>query len=164
MTLIELIMVIALLAILLGAVTSTFVTGLKVWDVGMLSGGVRKEASYSLRIISEELKQAITITAANLNNMTFQADLDGNGAVDTITYSWDGTAGHDLIRTQGTETMILARGAQDAKFQYYNSTNTLLGPPPAVTASAVRAIELTLQVKKENETVQYVVRIRPRGI
>lgn len=154
----------ALLSILLGVMGLTFLVGLRAWDTGILSGGVKKEASYSLRIMTEELKQATAITVANLNNITFLADLDGNGVVDTITYSWSGVAGADLSRVQGTATTILARNAQNAQFQYYNINNTLLGPPPAVTASLVRVVELTLQLAKEGETLQYLVKIRPRGI
>jgi len=153
-----------LMTVLLGAITYTFVIGLRVGDVGMLSGGVRKEASFSLRIISEELKQAIAVTSADLHTLTFQADLDRNGVVDTITYSWSGTPGDNLVRTQGTATTALANGVKDASFQYYDSANTALGPPPPVAASAVRVVQLTLQVAKEGESMKYEVKIRPRGI
>lgn len=163
-TLIELFLVLGLLTVLLGAVTYTFVIGLKVGDVGMLSGGVRKEASYSLRTMSEELKQAIAVIAADLHTLTFQADLDRNGAIDTITYSWSGTAGDNLVRTQGTTTTILANGVQDASFQYYDSASAAMGPPFPVIASAVRIVQLTLQAAKEGESVKYEIKIRPRGI
>ena len=163
-TLIEMFLVMGLLIVLLGAVTYIYVIGLRVGDVGMLAGGVRKEASYSLRIISEELRQAIAVTAADLYTITFQADLDGNGIVDTITYSWSGASGDDLVRTQGVETQILARGVQNASFQYYDSTSAALGPPFPVIASAVRVVQLTLQAAKEDESVKYEMKIRPRGI
>ncbi len=162
LTLMEVILVIALLSILLGAITLTMVTGLKAWDSGILSAGVKKDASYSLRIIAEELKQATAITAANQNNMTFSADLDGNGVDETITYTWSGTAGDAFNRTEGLTTTILARDAQNAQFQYYNASNTLLSFP--VTASQVRVVELTLQLQREAETAQYMIKVRPRGI
>lgn len=165
-TLIELFLVMGLLTVLLGAMTYTLVMGLRLGDVGMLSGGVRKEASYSLRIISEELRQAIAVTAADLHALTFQADLDRNGAVETITYSWSGTPGDDLVRTKATETAALANGAQDASFQYYDSSNAILGPLPLTPAQLrlVRVVRLTLQVAKEGESMKYEVKIRPRGI
>lgn len=167
-TLIELFLAMALLSILLGVMGLTFLVGLRAWDTGILSGGVKKEASYSLRIITEELKQATSITAANLNNITFLADLDNNGENETISYSWSGVIGESLNKTSttatGTITTLLARDVQNAQFQYYNINNTLLGPPPAVTASLVRVVELTLQLAKESETLQYLVKIRPRGI
>jgi hypothetical protein len=163
-------LVIALLSILLGAIGLTFVVGLRAWDTGILSGGIKKEASYSLRIITEELKQATRITAAGLNSITFEADLDNNGENETISYSWSGVIGENLKRTSititppATVTTDLARNIQNAQFQYYNINNTLLGPPPAVTASSVRVVELTLQLQREGETLQYLVKIRPRGI
>ncbi len=167
-TLIELTLVIALLSILLGVIGFTFVVGLRAWDIGILSGGIKKEASYSLRIISEELKQATAITVANLNDIRFLADLDNNGEDETISYSWSGVIGESLNRTRtttaGTVTTVLARDVQNASFQYYGATNNPLGPPPAVTASLVRVVELTLQLQREGETLQYLVKIRPRGI
>src|SRR3989338_11545 len=161
-TLIELILVIALLSIMLGAIGFTFLVGLRAWDIGILSGGIKKEASYSLRIISEELKQATAITTAGLNSITFVADLDNNGENETITYSWSGVIGENLKRTSiiitppETVTTDLARNVQNTQFQYYNINNTLLGPPPPVTASLVRVVELTLQIQREGETLQYL--------
>ena len=164
LTLIELILVIALLSILLGAIGVTFIVGLKAWDTGILSGGIKKEASYSLRIITEELRHATAITAAGLNSVTFVADLDNNGVNETISYTWSGVAGADLSRIEGADTRVLARNVQNAQFQYYDINNTLLGPPPTVTASSVRVVELTLLLQRQSETVQYLVKIRPRGI
>lgn len=162
LTLIELILVIVLISILLGAITFTFVVGLRAWDVGMLHGGIKKDASYTLRIMSEEMKQATSITSANQNDITFRADLDGNGVDETITYIWSGVVGENFNRTQGTTTTAVARNVQNAQFQYYNANNNLLSFP--VTASLVRLVELTLQLKKENESIQYVSKVRPRGI
>lgn len=161
-TLIELVLVIVLISILLGAITFTFVVGLRAWDVGMLHGGIKKEASYNLRIMSEELKQATSITTANQNSIIFIADLDANGVNETITYIWSGVVGENFNRTQGATTTALARNVQNAQFQYYDANNTLLSFP--VTASSVRLVELTLQLKKENESIQYVSKVRPRGI
>ena len=171
-TLIELFLVMGLLTVLLGALTYTFVIGLRVGDVGILAGGVRRDASYSLRIISEELRQAIAVTAADLHTLTFQADLDGIGAPYPITYSVQtGAAGNYLERKQvinGTETKtILANGVQDASFQYYyDSLNPIPGPLPLTPAqlSLVKVIRLTLWVAKEGESVKYETKIRPRGI
>ena len=166
-TLIEMFLVMGLLPILLGAVTYTFVIGLRVGDVGMPAVGVRKEASFSLRIISEELRQAIAVTAADLHTLTFQADLDRNGVVEISTYSWSGTPGDNLVRTQdGIETPALAKSVQDASFQYYDSSNAILGPLPLTPAQLrlVRVIRLTLQVAEEGESVKYETKIRPRGI
>ena len=115
-TLIEMFLVMGLLTVLLGAMTYTLVMGLRIGDTVLLSGGVSKEASFSLRIISEELRQAIAVTAADLHTLTFQADLDRNGAVETITYSWLGTSGDNLVRTQATETAALAKGVFGSPF------------------------------------------------
>jgi len=163
-SLIELILTIGLLTILLGVVTFTFVIGLRVADVGMSAGGARRETSNSLRTISEELRQATAITSADQHSLTFQSDSDRNGAIETITYLWSGTEGDSLIRIQGTDTKILAGGVSNALFQYYDSNSVVLGPPFPVAASAVKLVELTLQAGKEAESVQYRVKIRPRGI
>lgn len=161
-TLMELILVTFLLTILLGAITSTFVVGLRAWDVGILHAGIKKEASFSLRMMSDEMRQATSITAANQNDVTFVADSDGNGAEETITYSWSGVIGENLNRIQGTTTSALARDVESAQFQYYDANNNLLSFP--VTASLVRAVEISLKLKKENESIQYLSKFRPRGI
>lgn len=161
-TLLELIIVTVLISILLGAITFTFVVGLKAWEVAMLHGGIKKDASYSLRLITEEMRQATSITTANQNDVTFVADLDGNGVDEAIRYSWSGVIGEDFNKVVGTTTTALARDAQSAQFKYYDANNNLLSPP--VTASSVRLVELTLQLRKENESIQYVSKIRPRGI
>lgn len=162
LTLIELIWAVGLLSILLAAMSFAFVAGVKAWDTGFLQGAVKKEASFSLRIVSEELEQATQITAAAGESITFLSDLDGNGADETITYSWSGLAGADLVRTQGAAVRPLAHDVEDAQFRYYDANNILLSPP--VTASSVRVVELTLQIKNKDETLQYMVKIRPRGI
>lgn len=163
-TLLEMMIVIGLLVVLLGAVTMTFVTGLNVEDISLTAGAVRNEASRSLSVISEELKQATKVTAADIHTVTFQADVDGDSAIETISYSWSGVPGDDLVRTQGPGPTILARGVQDASFQYYDSSNVALGPPFPVAATAVRLVEVTLKLGKEKELLQYMTKIRPRGI
>ncbi|KPK40937.1 MAG: hypothetical protein AMJ78_06660 [Omnitrophica WOR_2 bacterium SM23_29] len=161
-TLIELILVTILISILLGAITATYVVGLRAWDVGILHGGIKKEASYSLRIMSEELRQATSITSANQNDVTFVADLDGNGIDDTITYSWSGVVGENLNKVQSATTISLAKDVESAQFQYYDANNNLLSPP--VTASSVRVVEITLRLKKEDESIRYIAKFRSRGI
>lgn len=161
-TLIELILVIMLISVLLGAITFTFVVGLRAWDVGMLHGGIKKDASYSLRLVSEEMRQATSITAANENDVTFLADLDRNGLDETVTYSWSGVLGENFNRIQGATTLPLARDVQNAQFKYYDASNNLLSFP--VTASSVRVVEITLQLKREDETIQLLSKFRPRGI
>lgn len=161
-TLIELILVTLLISILLGAITATFVVGLRAWDVGILHGGVKKDASYSLRIMSEEIKQATSITAANQNNITFVADLDRNGVDESITYSWSGVIGENFNKIQGTTTTPLARDVESVQLQYYDANNNLLSPP--VTASSVRVVEIALRLKKEDESIRYISKFRPRGI
>lgn len=161
-TLIEAILVIALLSLLLTAITSVFVVGFKVWDSQSLSAGAKKDAAYSLRVISEELRQASSIVAATQNSLTFTADLDGNGADETIVYCWSGTAGDDLNRTEAAITKILARDAENAQFIYYDASNDPLAFPVAV--SAVKLAELTLELKTEDETIKYLLKVRPRGI
>lgn len=163
-TLLELFLVMGLLTVLLGAITYTFLIGLRISDVGILSGGVRKEISYSLRIASEELRQATVVTAADLRSLTFKADPDGDGIVNTITYSWSGTEGDDLVRTEGTSATILAHGVREMSFRYYDAANSALGPPFPVDASKVRLIQLTLEVAKEGESMKYETKIRPRRI
>lgn len=174
-TLLEMVLVIGLVSILLGAVTMTFVVGLSVGDVGMTAGGVRNQASYSLRVISEELRQAIAVTTADLHTLTFQAltfQTDPasdrvSGEVVPVTYSWSGTSGDNLVRTQvtprRTTTTILAHGVQNASFQYYYYDSNNTAPFP-VTASAVKVVQLTLRVAKQEESVQYEIKIGPRGI
>ena len=162
LTLIELIIVTALISILIGAITVTFTVGLRAWDVAMLRGGVKKDASYSLRLMSEEIRQSTSVTAANQNDFTFMADSDGNGSDETITYSWSGVVGEDFNRVQGATTIALARDVQSVQFKYYDADNNLLSA--SATASSVRLVEFTLQLKKENESIQYVSKFRPRGI
>lgn len=161
-TLIELILVLLLLSILLGAITFTFVVGLRAWDVGISHGGIKKDASYTLRIMSEELKEATSITTANQNALTFSIDSDANGADETVTYSWSGVVGENFNRVEGAITIPLARNVQSAQFQYYDASNNLLSFP--VSASSVRVVEITLQLKKENESLQCMSKFRPRGL
>ena len=153
-TLIELIIVIVLFSMLAGFISWTFVAGLQVWDSGINRSNVRQDASLAMEKMVRELAQASLITAAQVDGITFVADLDDDGSNETITLD---VSSNNLRRAEGSLSTILASNVQSFDLSYRNLDNKLMVVPEDTSGpderDKIRVIIISLTMNKGDETI-----------
>lgn len=153
LTLIELIIVIALFSILAVAVFWTFVVGLKVWGSGMDRGYIRQDANLSIERMVRELSEASEFSRARSDEVDFNADLDGDGSVETIKF--DISNDNNLERTEDSIAVIMAGNVQTFTLGYYldGDNDTLLSSVTGPSRDDIRVIVISLTLDDGDETI-----------
>ena len=165
LTLVELLMVVALISVLVAAISLVFVAVFKSWGFEITKAYVKQEAGWGIEKMDRELKELLLISAAQQNSIVFWSDVNENGVQDgdeSITYSWSGTLGDSLIRSDGTITSVLSNDVQSFQLSYYDVNGNPLAFP--VTPANVRLITINLATKKEDETITVRSNVRPRNL
>jgi prepilin-type N-terminal cleavage/methylation domain-containing protein len=150
LTLIELLISVALISVMLGAVWVVYSTGLSVFYGQLSRYDIKDETSLAFITMTKELHQAYSITAATATSVTFTADPDSDGLDETIQYTWSGVSGAPLSRVVGVMTKTLVHSVQSISFTYYNTNNVLLSVP--VTLSSVHLVAVDATAVKGDET------------
>ena len=161
LTLSELIITLVLVFLLVGALGLIFFTGFKPFYSHQSRIGIKTEAANAFAIMSQELRQATSLTGAQSTSVTITADTDDNGADETIQYSWNGTSGSPLQRTD-TQTMNVVSSVSSVTFSYYDSSYNLLSSP--VVAANVRVVTVNLTAVSGDETFQLRSQTRLRNL
>ncbi|MDD4879595.1 MAG: hypothetical protein PHR22_03980 [Candidatus Omnitrophica bacterium] len=162
-TVAELLIASALVSVLMGAILVAFVIGLRIWETEITRAAFIKDISYSMQVMSEDLRQATSFVATtNRNRVSFLIpDVNGDGSPETIRYN---VSRGNLRRTQnGAATPVLARNVQSVTFRYYRP-NDNVNPMGRVVRSQIRVVEIDLVLADGNESIQFTTRVRPRGI
>ena len=158
----ELLVASALVSVLMYAILLAFTAGLKIWGTEMTRATFIKDISYSMQVMSGDLREATSfIATTNRNRVSFLADVNGDGNPENIQYN---VAGGNLLRTQnGAATPILARNVQSVTLRYYRP-NDNINPMGAVNRSQIRVVEIDMVLTNGSESMQFTTRVRPRGI
>jgi hypothetical protein len=99
-TLVEMVMALAITAILLAGMTSALTMVLRPTETGADANAAAVEASAALGQIGAELATAKQITRFDQQAIDFTvADRDGDGVDERITYQWSGVPGDPLTRS-----------------------------------------------------------------
>ncbi|HOX09034.1 MAG TPA: hypothetical protein PLV09_00875 [Candidatus Omnitrophota bacterium] len=168
--LIELVMSVFLVAALLGAVVMVYNFGFDVSYSQWKRTGIKGETARTLSSISAELRCADSVVSgqALVNSIRFTVDYDGNGAEETIQYTWDNTAGNPMDRTFTStvpvinSTVAAVHSVDSMAFSYYDTNDNLLAFP--VTASQVRAVAVTITVIDGDETFTLRSKVKLRNL
>jgi type II secretory pathway pseudopilin PulG len=156
-TLIELIIIIALFSILAAAIFWTFVAGLRAWGSGRDRAYIRQDANLAIERMVRELSEASEINTAGSDEIEFDADLDGDGSVETIRF--DVSNDDNLERTEvitGPDIIVtLARNVQTFTLGYYldGDNDTLLSSVTGPSRDDVRVIVISLTLNEGGETL-----------
>lgn len=151
LTLIELLISILLISAMLGAIWAIYHTGQSVFYSQYSRENIKSEAANAFYTMTNELHQAISITAATETSLTIKIDLNNDGIIETVIYSWSGVAGAPLNRNDGTNTRKLVRSVNNTVgnldptknlFCYYGTSNASLGSSPSVSQVKLVAINL----------------------
>lgn len=153
-TLIELLIVVALISFLVGAIGSIFYAGSRIFYNQWSRTGIKGEVSRAFLSLSQELRQSTSVVTATATTLSFTLDSDNDGVNETLQYSWSGTAGNPLNRTvvlpAPSYTTPAVSTVQSLAFSYYDGSNNLLGLP--VTVSQVKRVDMNITVADRDET------------
>ncbi len=166
LTLLELLITLALISILLGAIWLVFYSGSRVFYNQWSRIGIKGEASRVFFNISQELRKATSVVSATQTSFSFTLDSDNNGVDETLQYAWSGTAGTPLNRIlvlpAPSFTIPVVKSVNSLAFSYYDANNNLLSFP--VTTSQVKLVAIDLTVVDRDETFNLRSKERLRNL
>lgn len=111
---------------------------------------IKGETGRAVAFLTNELRQAASLTTATATNLVFTLDTDGDGDDDSVQFTWGGASGNPLNRASGGATTPLVSSVSSLAFSYYDSSNTLLTLP--VTLLQVKSVLITLTSTNGDET------------
>ena len=155
MTLVEILIAMAIIGVIMGALTNTLVTQRKVYTLQENVSGMTQQVQTAMEIITREIRNTGTNTTGatftpvtyNATQLELRTDRNGNGNTNDpdehIIYAYDATT-RRITRDAGNGAQPLAENIQTFTFDYLDSAN----PPQAVTvSSAIRQIRVTVTAR-----------------
>ena len=153
LTLLELIVVVVLLSILIGAVYEVVIVGLRTVHASDEREEIRQELSNALDLLTREASLANNLDNAEDQRLQFDADLDGNGTTENnINYQ---VSSGDLQRVYNGVTVTFVKDLTSLDFNYTGSGGANLTTPVATQAlrDTIRVVQVTITATKDNETI-----------
>lgn len=146
----------------------------------VMTGDAVREATQVNRLAMDRMiremrnvRNNLCVATATANTFSF---VDSNNK--TITYSWSGTSGDPLLRTENATTNTIVGSVNSLAFTYYDSADPpvdITALPPTVcaspntcsttvcTATNIWQIKIDLTVISGGETVEIRSQVHPRG-
>ena len=153
LSLLELLLVMALLAIFAGVIHESVIVGLRAANAADEREDVRLQVADALDRLTREGSLASNVTQANDQVFKFDADLDGNGTTETgITYE---VLNGDLVRTLGDTTVTLIRDLATLDFDYQDLNGANMATPVSSQSErdTIRLAQVVLTGTKDTETL-----------
>lgn len=152
LTLIEVLIVMALVSIMVAVGVAVFLTALNVWIPGLNRTDVKEGSGLAMETMVRDLSQASTITAAGTDNITFASDVDGDSTDETVTFALD-AVNNKLNRTVDGNTTVLAPNVQAFTLTYCRAeTETAFTPGSQADRDDIRIITISLSLSNAGET------------
>lgn len=164
LTLIELLLTTAMLAILIFTVGYVFVVGSNLWSEGYARSDIRGDISQAVELISKSLRQAKSIDDLTESSITFTADL-GSGDDTYRVYLYNASDGepNPPYKQQSIYELRWAKGTVS-----YGSGAILATDIPIPTnipfSQSNNLITIDLTATRGDETVRIRSNIRPRNL
>jgi prepilin-type N-terminal cleavage/methylation domain-containing protein len=153
-TLIEMVMVILVLSIIVGMAGSLLSQGLNTFSAGENIIDANWQGQIGMeRMIRDILgiRSVNDISSASASTLSFT---NTNG--DTLSYTLSGTS---ITLTQNGSSAVLADGVQSLAFNYYDQNGSVTATP-----TAIRYVQITMNVTKNNVNYLLTTRIYPRNL
>jgi len=157
-----------LISFILAAVWTVYGAGYNVFHGQYARQNIKSQASLAFITMTNELHQALTVTAAAATSLTITADLNSDGLSETLIYSWSGASDDPLNRNDGTSTRQLVRSVNNSPldanplFYYYGANNADLGVTPVV--SQVRLVLIDLHTTSGDESFHLRTKVQLRCV
>ena len=150
-TLAELAIVIVVVSIVAVTFSAMFVEAVKTYQFMDAEKEMLQDARYAEERIERELKRVksnTSITTANASTFTF---VDRDNA--TVSFSWSGVSGANLLYTKGGSSQTLARGVDSLAFQYWKENGSAATPVVSPSATDIWRVTVYLRLIKGSQTV-----------
>lgn len=152
-TLLETILILTVLTLIILAVTSLSLVGIKAWSGIDQEAKLAQSGSLLLERLARELRGIDSITSAQPQALIVRTK---DGAVKYY------LEGKELIKQRGARNISLAKNLSRFQFGYYDKGNNLLSPP--ATPGDIVFIKITLILEDEKESLSLTSGINPRSI
>jgi type II secretory pathway component PulJ len=170
LTFIEVMITAVMLGTVLAVVSAVFYSSNDTYRETSRRVNLQRNARLGMDIMVKELRHAgcdpagvgvSAIIFASSDSLRIQADLDGDGVIETaepsedVTYFYNGVS-QILFRDPGTGPQALVPNVSNLVFGYLDANNQPLGPLPLTpqTAAQVRSIAITITTRdREGEEV-----------
>lgn len=163
LTLIELLVTTAILAILVFTVGYVFVVGLNLWNEGYVRSDIRGDTSQAMGLISKNLRQAKTIDILTESSITFTADL-GSGDDTYRIYLYNSADPEpNPPYTQSTYELRWAKGAVSYGSGAILATD-IAQPTNAPFTRSGNYLTIDLTLIRGDETLRIRSNVRPRNL
>jgi len=150
-TLPELLIVIVVASVVAVAFSAMFIEAVKTYQFMDAEKGMLEDARYAEERVARELKRVkdnTSISAANATTLTF---VDRGNA--TVSFSWSGVSGADLLYTKSGSSQTLARGVDSLAFQYWKQDGTAAAPVVSPSATDIWRVTIYMRLIKGSQTV-----------
>jgi prepilin-type N-terminal cleavage/methylation domain-containing protein len=153
-TLIELVIVIVVVSVAALVFSRMFIEAVRSYEWVDVEKEKLQEARYAQERMTREFRRVrdnVSINAATATTFTF-VDRD----VATISISWNGVKGADLIYTKNGTAHVLASGVDSLAFAYWKKDGTAAAPVLSPSATDIWRVTTYLRLDKAGHTVETV--------
>ena len=150
-TLPELLIVIVIASVAALAFSAMFLEAVKTYQFMDAEKGMLEDARYAEERVTRELKRVknnTSIATATSTTLTFT---DRSNA--TVSFSWSGVSGADLLYTKSGSSQVLAKGVDSLAFQYWKQNGTAATPVVSPSATDIWRVTVYMRLIKGSQTV-----------
>src|SRR5262245_31468566 len=151
-TLPELIIIIVVVSIAALAFSAMFIEAVRTYQFVDVEKGMLQEARYAEERIARELRRVrnnTSVTAATPRTFTF---VDRDNA--TVSFSWSGVSGADLLYTKNGSSRTLAQSVDSLAFQYWKQNGAAAVPTVSPSATDIWRVTVYLRLVRGSQSVE----------
>ncbi|HEY2924508.1 MAG TPA: prepilin-type N-terminal cleavage/methylation domain-containing protein [Candidatus Eisenbacteria bacterium] len=150
-TLPELLIVIVVASIVALAFSAMFIEAVKTYQFMDAEKDMLQDARYAEERVARELKRVRDNTSINTAAATTLTFVDRGSA--TVSFSWSGVSGADLLYTKNGSSQTLAKGVDSLAFQYWKQDGTAALPVVSPSATDIWRVTIYMRLVKGSQTV-----------
>jgi prepilin-type N-terminal cleavage/methylation domain-containing protein len=150
-TLPELLIVIVIASVAAVAFSAMFLEAVKTYQFMDAEKSMLEDARYAEERVTRELKRVKDNTSIGTATSTTLTFTDRANA--TVSFSWSGVSGADLLYTKSGSSQILAKGVDSLAFQYWKQNGTAATPVVSPSATDIWRVTVYMRLIKGSQTV-----------
>jgi prepilin-type N-terminal cleavage/methylation domain-containing protein len=150
-TLPELLIVIVIASIVAVAFSAMFLEAVRTYQFMDAEKGMLEDSRYAEERVARELKRVKDNTSISTATPTTLTFVDRANA--TVSFSWSGVSGADLLYTKGGSSQVLARGVDSLAFQYWKQNGAAAAPVVSPSATDIWRVSVYMRLIKGSQTV-----------
>ena len=153
-SLIELVIVIVVVSIAALVFAGIFIQAVNTYQYVDTEKSMLQEARYAVERISRELRRVRNNTSVTTASLTTLAFVDRDNQ--TVSLSWSGTMGADLVYAKGGTSRTLATGVDSLAFDYRRLDGTPASPVVAPSITDIGRVAVYLRLARGSQKVATV--------